>query len=213
MGEPQEMKKRIMAILCIAATLMFTVANIFVYADPESGTSEVDAGSLSSRFELLDNLGNSLTSEESVVIVTRVGVLVSVNRALDDNQVSFEGEAVGDIVRANDGYMWVNVMGAAKSVIGVYVTNEQAKLISQTGDYHTKGTSLKVTGTYHIACPEHQGELDVHASNIEVIASGGTTTHRISSTRSQAALVFCSAAGVILIIYLLTRSYLKKREK
>lgn len=206
------MMKRVTTSIFAALALMFTTANICAYADPGPGNIDMDAGSLSSRFELLDNLGNSLTNEESVVIVTRVGVLVSVNRALNDNQVSFDGEAVGDIVRADDGHMWVNAMGAAKSVIGVYATNEQAALVNETGDYHTKGSTLKITGTYHIACPEHQGELDVHASNIEVTANGTPTTHRISSMRSQVALVFCFAAGIILVIFMLSRSYLKKRE-
>ena len=185
-------------------------------AVPQDGSGvnggTVEIGSLSDRFESLDKLGNSLTDEESVVIETRVGVLVSANRALNDSEVSFTGEAVGDIVNADEGHKWVNIRGSSNSAISVYMPDDLAKLIQNVGDYHMTGTTLKITGTYHIACLEHEGELDVHASTAEVTDNGGPVTHMVAPGRLEAAFVLCIVAGLLLMAFLLVRRYLQRRD-
>lgn len=199
----------------LACVLVCLSVCTFAFAEPSVNLAmdeeALETGALSDRFELLDKLGNSLTDEESVVIATRVGVLVSINRALNDNQVSFEGEAVGDIVNGGESSKWVNVMGASNAVISVFMTDDQASLVDDLGGYHSSGTHLKITGVYHIACPEHQGELDVHASNVEVTKVGELTEHRISPVRFEAAVVICVAALVVLGAYVLTRRYIRRR--
>lgn len=198
----------IMALACMMAPAIAAPQDT---ANSSSGMLEI--GSLSDRFESLDKLGNSLTDEESVVIETRVGVLVSTNRALDDSEVSFTGEAVGDIVNAGGGYKWVNISGASNAVISVYMPDDLAKLIQNVGDYHETGTSLKVVGTYHVACPEHEGELDVHASAAEVTDNGGPVTHMVVPGRLAAALALCVVAGLLLMLYLLGRRYLQRKAQ
>lgn len=175
--------------------------------------NELEIGSLSDRFESLDKLGNSLTDEENVVIETRVGVLVSTNRALNDSEVSFTGEAVGDIVNADEGHKWTNISGTSNAVISVYMPDDLAGLIQHVGDYHETGTSLKITGTYHVACPEHEGELDVHASAAEVTDNGGPVTHMVAPGRLGAAFAFCAVAGLLLVLYLLARRYLQRKAQ
>lgn len=187
------------------------------FAVPQDAAStnagRLEVGSLSDRFESLDKLGNSLTDEENVVIETRVGVLVSANRALNNSEVSFVGEAVGDIVSAGEGYKWVNVSGSSNAVISVYMPDDLAKLIQNVGDYHETGTSLKIIGTYHIACPEHEGELDVHVNAAEVTDIGGPVTHMIAPGRLQAAFALCVIAGLLLTLYLLGRRYLQRKAQ
>lgn len=118
---------------------------------------------------------------------------MSANRALNGSEVSFTGEAVGDIVNADEGHKWVNIRGSSNSAISVYMPDDLAKLIQNVGDYHMTGTTLKITGTYHIACPEHEGELDVHASTAEVTDNGGPVTHMVAPGRLEAALCCASS--------------------
>lgn len=174
-------------------------------ASTMGNTNELDVGTLSDRYDSLNNLGKSLTEEENVVIATRVAVLTSANRALDGSEVSFTGETVGDVVNAEAGYKWVNIMGTADTVISVRMTDEQAGLIQNSGSYQATGTVFKIAGTYHIACAEHQGELDVHADEVEVTDAGGPTTHLIASGRIMLACIVCLIAAAILVTFFFAR--------
>lgn len=215
-GEKEEVIRRPTSIFFMTFIVVLSCLAMPALAVPQDGSGvnggTVEIGSLSDRFESLDKLGNSLTDEESVVIETRVGVLVSANRALNDSEVSFTGEAVGDIVNADEGHKWVNIRGPSNSAISVYMPDDLAKLIQNVGDYHMTGTTLKITGTYHIACPEHEGELDVHASTAEVTDNGGPVTHMVAPGRLEAAFVLCIVAGLLLMAFLLVRRYLQRRD-
>lgn len=177
-------------------------------------SAESGIGALSDRYASLNSLGNSLTEEESVVIETRIGVLTSVNRALDDGEVRFTGEVVGDLVNAPQlGYKWANAAGASNSVISVFLSDEQASLVKSTGSYHAVGTSLKITGTYHVACPVHQGELDVHAINVELVSEGGPLDHPVDKKRFTISAVLCAAAVLVLAAFLFVSRHVNKREE
>lgn len=123
------------------------------------------------------------------------------------------GEAVGGVVNAGEGYKWANISGTSNAVISVYLSDDLAKLIQNVGDYHTTGTTLKITGTYHIACPEHEGELDVHASAAEVTDNGGPVTHMVVPGRLEAALALCAVAALFLMLYLLARRYFQRKAQ
>ncbi len=201
---------RALVLAVFACTIASLAALIPVaYAAPQSSdaanTGGLDIGTLSDRYDSLNKLENSLNEEESVVIDTRVAVLVSVNRALDGSEVRFTGEVVGDIVNAENGYKWINVMGSANNVISVHVTDEQAKLVQHIGNYHNSGTVLRVTGEYHVACPKHQGELDVHASSIDLVDAGGPVEHLLNSGRVLAAIMLVMLALIVLSTFIILR--------
>ena len=204
-----------LALLCFIVGFISCAVQIS-YAAPSSNSAtnvkDLDVGELSDRYDSLNKLENSLNEEEGVVIDTRVAVLVSVNRALDGSEVRFSGEVVGDVVNADPGYKWVNVMGTANNVIGVRMSDEQAKLIQNRGGYHSTGTVLQITGTYHIACPEHQGELDVHAADVVVQDNGGPITHLVSTQRLVVASLLCFIAVSLLFAFILIRRYLERRS-
>lgn len=207
---------RCVMVLFVAACLTlacFALRASAAPADIDGGaTGSFGIGALSDRYESLKELGNSLTDEEGVVIATRIGVLVSTNRALNNSEVSFTGETVGSVVFADDTHEWANMLGASNSVISVYLTDEQAALIQYAGDYHNTGTMLKIVGIYHIACPEHQGELDVHATSAEVVDSGGPVTHLVEPGKLVFAFIACVAAALLLAAYLWARRYLANRD-
>lgn len=192
-----------MTLLIIVLSLGAPVA--YAASSTTTNASELDMATLSDRYDSLSGLERSLTEEENVIISTRVAVLTSTNRALDGSEVSFTGEVVGDVVNAESGYKWVNIMGTANTVIGVRVSDEQAQLIQNYGGYHATGTMLKIAGTYHIACAEHQGELDVHAASVEVADAGGAITHLVDTKRLLVACVLCFIVVAILVAFFFAR--------
>lgn len=166
---------------------------------------EMDLGTLSDRYESLDELANSLNADDNVVVETRIGVLSLVNRALDGATVRFSGEAVGNAVNADDGYKWVQLADAADRPIAVYLSDELADKITSYGSYNSSGTVVEVTGEYHIADPQHQGELDVHATQLEVTDAGGSIAHGVDADRLTAGVALCGVGILLVILFVVLR--------
>jgi hypothetical protein len=98
------------------------------------------------------------------------GDLVERGKELDGREVVFEGEAIGDPMRRGD-HAWVNVLDPG-GAIGVWMEAEAAAGIGRFGSYRGSGDRLRIRGVYHRACPEHGGDLDIHAASVEVLAPG-----------------------------------------
>lgn len=89
----------------------------------------------------------------------------------DKTEISFKGEAIGDILY-RDTNAWVNLSDGNNSAIGVYMTAESASKITALGGYGQIGDILIVRGTFNRACAEHGGDMDIHAKSIEYISRG-----------------------------------------
>jgi hypothetical protein len=105
---------------------------------------------------------------------TVISVLTNAGRQMDGQSVTIEGEAVGDIVNAEEGYKWLTLLDGGAS-ISVYVTTSDAEKIGHLGRYNSKGTRVEVTGVFQVDCEQHDGLIDVHASKLTVIEEGHTT--------------------------------------
>lgn len=125
--------------------------------------------------------------------------LIDGNSVPDGTLVTFYGEAIGEPLDAGNGYKWVNLEGSSQ-LLGVYMTDEQCDEIANWGDYGTAGTTVEVTGTFNLTCEEHRGDLDVHASQVEVTATGGETSRAVSPYKFYVggALI---AIGVALMLF------------
>ncbi|MBS3956018.1 MAG: hypothetical protein KGZ40_00580 [Clostridiales bacterium] len=97
--------------------------------------------------------------------------VVEIDRALDGHEIVVEGEAIGEHLRAMGGGRWVNILGDEVG-LGIWVTDEMAARIEHFGDYRHTGDIVRVTGIVNIACEEHGGEFDVHATSLEIISRG-----------------------------------------
>ncbi len=113
----------------------------------------------------------------------------------DGKTVTFEGEVIGDImVRGPEA--WLNINDGANA-IGVVV---DARLLNGdivAGSYTAKGTWVSVSGTFARACPEHGGDLDIHAQSLKVIHDGYVVYERIDLLKSGFALAAMLAAGIL----------------
>ena len=122
------------------------------------------------------------------------------------------GEAVGDIIDARDGMVWVTLAEASNSSnasVSVLMTRESASHIDTLGRYGTTGTMLQVRGVFHLACPEDQGLSDVHATSVAVAAKG---SHHVEEFRPEA---FAAGAALTVVGFALMGlfRYLRERQR
>lgn len=115
--------------------------------------------------------------DSSFIYDTSLEDLAGADSYYDGQTVQVTGEAVGDAVRAEiDGSMrWVTLESLEEpggSALAVYMTEGQAGLVDTFGDYAATGTTLRVQGTYHLVCSEHEGISDVHAETVSVVSPG-----------------------------------------
>ena len=104
------------------------------------------------------------------------------NSALYDGQViDYEGELIGDIMMRGD-YAWINI-NDGNYAIGVFIDKALVDEKYLPGNYNYKGDTVKIKGIFNRACPEHGGDLDIHASTIELVSPGHKIKHPLNQTK------------------------------
>lgn len=107
---------------------------------------------------------------------TTIGRLAGADTSLDGTLVSFTGEAVGEPIRSSsEGQSWILVQSGTSSVssIEVLMPNELVELITHYRSYQVEGTTLLMTGVYHVADQSQTGTLDVTVYDARVVDEGG----------------------------------------
>ena len=97
---------------------------------------------------------------------------------LDGQQVTLMGEVIGDVLHADEGDVWLSVLSDGIA-LGVYIPAEMASAVNVLGDYQHKGDTVLVMGEFRRACIQHGGDMDIHATAIEVISPGFVIEHPI----------------------------------
>jgi len=129
--------------------------------------------------------------------------LINNAKQYDGKTVVYQGEAIGEVMPRGD-YAWINVHDG-KNAIGVWLPEALSKGILYTGNYKTKGDWIEVMGTFHNACPEHGGDLDIHALALKKIASGRAVQERLNLGKRNLALVLLGILGSVWILHFLKR--------
>jgi hypothetical protein len=128
--------------------------------------------------------------------------LIDQAKALDMQDVIYSGEVIGDILNAGD-HVWLNVSDGSNA-IGIWTQSGLASDIQVAGRYSQQGDSIRVSGTFHRACPEHGGDMDLHADTITLIAHGHPVSHDVPAWKVWLA-VFLTIAAVACMANLLLR--------
>lgn len=137
------------------------------------------------------------------------GGLVEEPKSWDGKTIRFEGEAVGEaMVRGefawlhlnDDAYMYKNVEEGAplegyNTGMPVWVPADLARKVRTFGDYKHEGDVVRVTGTFHAACGEHGGDMDIHARELEVIYPGRLVADPVSPWKLDLAVVLTVGAA------------------
>ncbi|HUW69535.1 MAG TPA: hypothetical protein VMX33_04820 [bacterium] len=127
------------------------------------------------------------------------GTLLEGAKSFDGTRVIFQGEAIGQIMERGT-MAWVNVADQS-GAIGVWMSTETARSIRMLGSYSCRGDELRIMGTFHRACGEHGGDMDIHAEAIALVQAGERVMHPFDDARLVTA-VFLSlaAAGSLMLL-------------
>jgi len=133
--------------------------------------------------------------------------LINNAKQYNGKTVIYQGEAVGDVmVRAE--HAWIH-LNDGYIAIGVWVKKDDLKDLAYLGNYRAKGDIIEVSGVFHRCCPEHGGDLDIHAWEIRKIAPGENYCSKFSLKKLYTGL-FLTLAVLFIVFYL---EYSKRRKK
>ena len=117
--------------------------------------------------------------------------------------ISFKGEAIGErMIRGSMGWIHINDDAYMEKSIeagagsegynsgqAIWLSSDLAHRIRFFGDYHNQGDLVKITGVFHAVCPEHGGDMDIHATELTVVAIGHPVAHQIKTHRAMLATI------------------------
>jgi hypothetical protein len=122
----------------------------------------------------------------------------------DGKTVEYTGEVVGDLM-ARKNHAWINVNDGSNAM-GIWSERALIPPIKYFGSYGNRGDTVLVRGVFHRSCPMHGGDMDIHASEITIVATGEPASHGTSVS----AVV---SAAALLITSLLAFTMFKRRER
>lgn len=140
-------------------------------------------------------------AEEDGLSPARVGAkaLIADPRVYDGREILFEGEAIGDPMRRGD-HAWVNVLDA-DAAMGVFMPLADLDAIGVFGSSRASGDVVLVRGIFHRACPDHGGDMDIHAVSVSVVQPGHATRHHVDTLKLVLLPVFIVLAAGLYVLW------------
>ena len=159
-----------------------------------------------------NQVDTGLVPDSSFIYETSIYALQNSDTYYEGQTVQVTGEAVGDIIDAegDDAHKWITLdalPGDQQATVQVYVSADQASLIDTLGRYEKMGSTVSVTGRYHLVCDLHDGLSDIHATSLNVLQPGA------SHHTSFAIQPFIPAFALVGFGLLLFWWYRRKREE
>lgn len=128
----------------------------------------------------------------------------------EGKEVVYIGEVVGVVMERGE-HGWVNVNDGSNA-IGVYAPKGLLEKITTTGDYSHKGDIVEVSGVFHRACPEHGGDVDLHAKSLVIVGKGYKIEHPISMSKIFFALLLLIVNLPLMILLNRIKEEAKKKN-
>ena len=177
----------------------------FAYADEPQKTPE----------EILSSEDNAVNQtqvpDSSFLYDTSIDALASADVFYDNTTVVVTGEVVGDRRSAGIGSdsSWITLYslkkGAAEqynpSSIEVCVSNSLADTIDTYGRYGVRGTYVQVSGTYHLACADHDGLSDMHADSLSIVRKGAQQSNPFDVTMFLPGVIAVLAGLLVMFVH------------
>ncbi len=138
------------------------------------------------------------TINANAEFVTDINDLIEKAKEYDGQEVTIQGEAIGESMKRGD-YTWVNVNDGTNA-IGIWLESDMVEKIEFYGDYKHTGDTIQVTGTFYRACTEHGGEADVHGSSLEIVKVGNDVKEEISSVKIITAVLLALFAAFCMLV-------------
>lgn len=143
--------------------------------------------------------------DSSFIYDTSINDLQTADSYLNDQTVQVTGEVVGDRLWAefDPGFCWVVLQSndGTYAEVPLFMTEESTALIDTYGAYGRKGTTLQVRGTFHLACPEHEGLTDLHTDNVSVVAKGMVSNQVLNPAAFAPGAVLVGLGAVLMLVF------------
>jgi hypothetical protein len=115
----------------------------------------------------------------------------------DGKRVTVEGEAIGHLMQRGD-FVWFNVNDNTNAV-GIWATSNLAKDIKYLGRHAVIGDVVRVEGVFHLRCPGHGGDTDIHADKV-IVTQRGSIRQLTHDPQKVNIIIFLTAILVCLYI-------------
>lgn len=146
---------------------------------------------LFSLFSLLSSTSCwALTSDE----------LISQAKMYDGQEVQYEGEPIGVVLKRGD-FVWLNFYDGSNAV-AVWMPGEMSTAIRYIGRYGVQGDQVGLVGTFHRACSQHGGALDIHARTMSVLQEGGFRPQILERRKIMILIVLLGVLACLLSIHI-----------
>lgn len=122
-----------------------------------------------------NTLGYALSQD-----TVKLNDLIEQGKQYDGKTVVVSGEALLEPLERKDG-TWININDGTNAM-GLWMRQEDAKLVKRFGDYHQKGDTLTVEAIFHRACPEHGGDMELHVLKVIKVVDGSDIQHKVDMT-------------------------------
>lgn len=196
------MKRVIVMVIAAAAT--FVLMSVPTWAQAWGVDGSDKGNNLINTQQMPDN---------SFLYDTSIYDLVNGDASMEGSTVQVTGEVVGDAV--NDTateYAWITLSSqdaSREGTISVRIEESDLELIDTYGGYDTVGTTLQVVGEFHIACTDHEGSQDIHATTVKALKSGSTTSDVFNINDFIPGIVLCVIGVALMGVYY----YLRERQR
>ena len=124
--------------------------------------------------------------------------LINNAKEYDGKTVVFSGEVVGDIMVRGEN-AWANVNDGLNA-IGIWLNKDFVRGIFYTAGYKYFGDIVEVKGVFHRACPQHGGDLDIHAVTFKKIMDGHCVKEKENVLKRNLAIILLGALCLVLIL-------------
>ena len=205
---------RSVAALLLAAWLaLFGLGSVAAYAVEEgeggrAAAESADEGSAEPKpLDIGDNIVNEgQVSDSSFLYEAAIADLAGADSYYDGQTVKVTGEAVGEAIYADGAHSWVTLTDVESGAsVAVYMEDAELEKIDTFGMYGKTGTTLHVQGVYHLTCPEHDGESDVHASSVAVAAIGAVQEESFKPLAFLPGLLLVGIGAFLMVVFLRRR--------
>lgn len=143
--------------------------------------------------------------DSSFIYDTSIKALQEADPYLNDQTVQVTGEVVGDRVKAefDPGFCWIVLQSndGSYTEVPVFLSTVLTEPIDTYGAYGRKGTTLQIRGTFHLACPDHEGLTDLHADTASVVAKGHSSDREFDIAAFLPGIVLVMAGLVMLLVF------------
>ena len=172
---------------------------------PEDMPESSPQGSGSAEPNTENRINPSQLPDSSFIYDATISSLEKADPYMNVQTVQEVGEAVVDRVFAefDPSHSWITLeaVDGTYAEVACYMTTRATDAIDTYGAYGRHGTTLQVRGTFNLACKDHAGLSDLHATSMEVVSAGYENRTPFNMSQVVPGLLLVVLGGLLLLGY------------